>query len=50
MPRLTVGKTIRAKDCGKQECPLFLWRPWQPGGQPKRGRRNQCVGDAKTGV
>ena len=23
-------------DCGKQECPLFYWRPMQAGGQPKR--------------
>jgi len=24
------------EDCAKVECPLFFWRPWQPGGRPKR--------------
>jgi hypothetical protein len=23
------------RDCGAADCPLFPWRPWQPGGQPK---------------
>jgi hypothetical protein len=23
-------------DCGGDDCALFPWRPWQPGGQPKR--------------
>jgi hypothetical protein len=22
-------------DCGGDDCALFPWRPWQPGGQPK---------------
>lgn len=22
-------------DCDAADCPLFPWRPWQPGGQPK---------------
>lgn len=22
-------------DCGGEECALYPWRPWQPGGQPK---------------
>jgi len=22
-------------DCGADDCALFFWRPWQPGGQPK---------------
>jgi hypothetical protein len=22
-------------DCGGDDCALFSWRPWQPGGQPK---------------
>jgi len=22
-------------DCGGEDCALFPWRPWQPGGQPK---------------
>ena len=22
-------------DCGAEDCALYPWRPWQPGGQPK---------------
>jgi len=22
-------------DCGTEDCALYPWRPWQPGGQPK---------------
>lgn len=44
-----------APDCGKEDCPLFLWRPWQVGGVPKdpsrqdRGRRKAQTREAKTG-
>ncbi len=25
-------------DCGEEDCALYPWRPWQPGGQPKARR------------
>ena len=40
-------------DCGGEECALFPWRPWQPGGQPKlrtltepQKRRLRLIGQA----
>jgi hypothetical protein len=30
-------------DCGGADCALYLWRPWQPGGQP----RTRTVTDAQ---
>jgi len=29
-------------DCGGGECALYPWRPWQPGGQPKRRTTSEC--------
>ena len=28
-------------DCGAEDCALYPWRPWQPGGQPKLRTLNE---------
>ena len=28
-------------DCGADDCALYPWRPWQPGGQPKLRTLNE---------